>query len=210
VLERTGHLDALVNNAGYGLDGAIEEATLRQAMAQFETNYFGVFRMIKAVLPFMRRQSRAYIINISAGNASFRLPFMGHSTATKCAIEALSEVLRREVKPFGINVSIIEPGFFRTNIMDTVQLGEDSVQSYEPWRTQWIDVYRDGIRNGPDPIPVAKCVLRILSSKSPRLFYGVGLGMGLTNWAHRLLPEDLFSLGAYRGIKGMFATGSRK
>jgi len=210
VLEKAGRIDALVNNAGYGLDGALEEATLRQAMAQFETNYFGAFRMIKAVLPSMRDQPRADIINISAGNASIRLPFMGHYTATKCALEALSEVLRREVRPFGINVSFIEPGFFRSSIMETVQLGDDRVEGYEPWRTRWIDTYRDSVRNGPDPIPVARCVLRILNSSRPRLFYGVGSGVGLTTWAHRLLPEDLFSRVAYRGIRAMFSNGDRK
>ncbi len=209
VFEKAGGLDAIVNNAGYGLDGALEEATLQQAKAQFETNYFGVFRMIKAVLPFMRAQSRGHIINISAGNASLRLPFMGHYTATKCAMEALTEVLRREVKPFGINVSFIEPGFFRTNIADTIQLGEDRIAGYEPWRTQWIDAYRGGIRQGPDPIPVAKCVLQILFSKSPRLFYAVGSGVGLAIWVHRLLPENLFSLGI-GALRGMFATGPRE
>lgn len=191
ILNRTGRLDALINNAGYGLDGALEEATLAQVKDQFDTNYFGALRTIKTVLPVMRVNSEGYIINISAGNASTRLPFMGHYTATKCALEGFSEILRQEVRPFGIHVSVVEPAFFKSNIFETVQLGEDLVGQYEPLRTRWLDALRRGVQNGADPIIIAHCIMRILTSKKPGFMYIIGPEAGLAIWIHRWFPEDL-------------------
>ena len=191
ILNRAGRLDVLINNAGYALDGALEEATLEQVKNQFETNYFGAIRTIKAVLPAMRAQSRGYIINISSGNASVRLPFMGHYTAAKCALEGFSEVLRQEVRPFGIHVSVVEPDFMASNISETIQLGKDLHEQYEPWRTRWIDAYRREVRNGADPMIIARCILRILTSKNPRFMYLSGPRIGSGVWVHRWLPEKL-------------------
>ncbi len=191
LLNRVGHLDVLINNAGYGLDGALEEATLEQVRNQFETNYFGIIRTIKAVLPLMRAQSGGWIINISAGNASTRLPFMGHYTATKCAMEGFSEILRQEVRLFGIKVSVIEPGFFKSNIAETVQLGRDIIEQYEPLRTSWLETLRDGVRNGANPELVGRCILRILSSRRPKFMYIVGPRAGISIWVHRWLPENI-------------------
>jgi NAD(P)-dependent dehydrogenase (short-subunit alcohol dehydrogenase family) len=205
VMEKAGRLDVLVNNAGYGLDGALEEATLDQVKSQFETNYFGMLRLTKAVLPLMRAQSGGRIINISAGNASFRLPFLGHYTATKCAMEGYSDILRQEVKPFCIHVSVIEPGFLKTNIGETVQLGEDRIIDYEPWRTRWLGAYRESLQNAPAPTSVAQCVFQILSSNKPRFLYIVGLKQVLGVWLHRLLPEGLFRL----AMKKFYRIGSR-
>ncbi len=191
ILSVTGHIDVLINNAGYGLDGAIEEATLTQIIDQFETNYFGMIRTIKAVLPTMRLQPQGYIINISAGNASTRLPFMGHYTATKCAMEGFSEILRREVKPFGIHVSVVEPSFVKSNITSTVQFGRDVIVQYEPMRSRWLNAIGSGVRNGSDPDIVARCIVSILANNKPRFMYHSGPGLGLLIWAHRLLPETI-------------------
>ena len=95
-------MDVLVNNAGYVLSGAIEEATLEEAKAQFETNFFGVVRMIKAVMPIMRRQGSGQIINISSGAGLTPLPFAGFYSASKFALEGYTEALRHEVKPFHV------------------------------------------------------------------------------------------------------------
>ncbi len=191
ILGRTGKLDVLINNAGYGLDGALEEATLAQVKDQFETNYFGVIRTIKTILPVMRGKSGGHIINISAGNASVRLPFIGHYTAAKCALEGFSEILRQEVRPFGIHVSVVEPSFFKSNIAETSQMGEDLIGQYEPLRTRWLDAYRRAVRNGADPITVARCIVRILMSKKPGFMYLVGPELGLSIWIHRWFPENL-------------------
>ncbi len=191
ILDRTGRLDVLINNAGYGLDGALEEATLEQVKDQFETNYFGAIRTIKSVLPVMRAQSGGTIINISSGSASTRFPFMGHYTATKCALEGFSEVLRQEVKPFGIHVSVVEPAFFKTNIAEVIHLGKVVIEQYEPLRTRWLEAIRNGVRNGADPVIVARCVMQILASQRPRFLYMSGPEAGLGAWAHRWLPESL-------------------
>jgi len=192
VLAQEGRLDVLINNAGYGLNGALEEATLEQVLAQFETNYFGALRMIKNVLPLMRAQASGNIINITSGSASLRLPFYGHYTAAKCALEGYSEVLRWEVKPFGIHVSVIEPGYFKSNIAETIQLGSDLIPDYEPGRSDWLTSIRKGIRKGPDPKPVAQSVLHILHSRKPRFLYIAGLDLAAGRWARRLLPEGLY------------------
>lgn len=202
ILNRSGRIDVLINNAGYGLDGALEEATLAQAKEQFETNYFGMVRTIKAVLPTMRAQSGGYIINISAGNASTRLPFMGHYTATKCAMEGFSEILRQEVKPFGIHVSVIEPSFIKSNISETVQFGKDIIPVYEPLRTIWLNALGNAVRNGTDPHIIALSILCILANKKPRFMYLSGPLLGSTIWIHRLLPENLSQL-IYRVVLGV-------
>ncbi len=191
ILNHTGHLDVLINNAGYGLDGALEEATLDQVKSQFETNYFGAIRTIKTVLPAMRAQLGGYIINISAGNASIRLPFMGHYTATKCALEGFSEILRQEVRPFGIHVSVVEPSFIKSNIAETIQMGKDTIEEYEPWKTRWIDVLKTGVRDGADPMIIARSIMQIVGSKKPRFMYLSGPGIRLAIWVHRWLPENL-------------------
>lgn len=106
VLQRAGRLDVLVNNAGYVLSAAVEEASPDEALAQFETNFFGAVRMLRAVLPIMRRQGGGQIINISSVAGLVPMPFWGYYSASKAALEALTEALRYEVKPFHIRVSL--------------------------------------------------------------------------------------------------------
>jgi len=134
VVDRTGRLDVLVNNAGYPLGGALEEATPEQVGAVFETNFFGVVRMVKATLPIMRRQRGGQIINISSGMAQARLPFLGFYTATKCAVDGYGESLWHELRHLDIGVSVITPGFFRTNIEQNAIQAEEKIEDYESWR----------------------------------------------------------------------------
>ena len=116
VLDQAGGLDVLINNAGYALTGAVEEASLEEAKEQFETNFFGIARMVKAVLPVMRRRGRGRIINISSLAGLAPMPYQGFYSASKHALEGYSEALRQEVKPFNIHVSLVEPGFIRTGL----------------------------------------------------------------------------------------------
>ena len=121
-LKRAGRLDILVNNAGYGLSGAVEEVAVEEAKAQFETNFFGVVRMVKRVLPIMRRQGSGQIINISSGLGLVALPFIGFYSSSKFALEGYTEALRHEVKPFKIKVSLVEPGFVHTQFRNNIQI----------------------------------------------------------------------------------------
>src|SRR5450432_339064 len=113
-LQRTGRIDVLINNAGYLQSGAIEEVTVDQARAEFETNYFGVVRMVKAVLPTMRAQKDGLIATTSSLAGMVPLPFWGHYNASKFAVEGLMETLRHELKPLGIQVAMVEPGSIKT------------------------------------------------------------------------------------------------
>jgi short-subunit dehydrogenase len=117
-----GRLDILVNNAGYELAGVLEEVSLNEAKAQFETNFFGVARRVKAVLPLMRRQRRGQIITVSSLSGISPIPFMGIYSASKFAVEGYTEALRHELKPFGVHVSLIEPGFLHTPMMSKRQV----------------------------------------------------------------------------------------
>jgi short-subunit dehydrogenase len=122
VSSQVGQLDVLVNNAGYELAGALEELSLDEAKTQFETNFFGVVRMVKAVLPLMRQHKHGQIINISSLSGLTPIPFMGLYSASKFALEGYTEALRLEVKPFNLKVSLIEAGFLKTPMMDKRQV----------------------------------------------------------------------------------------
>jgi NAD(P)-dependent dehydrogenase (short-subunit alcohol dehydrogenase family) len=196
----TGRLDVLVNNAGFELAGALEELSLDEAKAQFETNFFGVARMVKAVLPLMRRQRRGQIINVTSLTGLSATPFMGIYSASKFALEGYSEALRLELKPFNIHVSQIEVGFLRSPMMNHRQVAAGRIGEYEPWRQRAFDAIRAMEEKGPGPELVAETVLRIAASKSPRLRYVVGPQAKLVTRLRRFLPESVFE----RGVRSTF------
>src|SRR5713101_6824654 len=115
VLDQAGRIDALVNNAGYALIGALEETSIEDARDLFETNFFGVLRVTQALLPIMRGQQHGRIVNIGSVVGFLPEPYQGIYSASKHALEGYSESLDHEVRQFGIRVSVIEPGFMRTN-----------------------------------------------------------------------------------------------
>jgi NAD(P)-dependent dehydrogenase (short-subunit alcohol dehydrogenase family) len=116
-VERFGRIDVLANNAGYGLLGAVEEATAEEVERLYATNVFGLLKVTRAVLPYMRRQRSGHILNFSSIGGYFGYPGWGVYGSTKFAVEGLSESLAAELEPFGIKVTIIEPGFFRTDFL---------------------------------------------------------------------------------------------
>src|SRR5258708_23182149 len=115
ILGRTGRIDLLVNNAGFAQAGALEETSLEEARAQFDTNVFGVLSMLKAVLPVMRQQGSGQIITVSSLLGIVAMPYLGLYTSSKFALEGMIEGLSHELRPFHIRVSLVEPTFFRTN-----------------------------------------------------------------------------------------------
>lgn len=198
VVERAGRLDILVNNAGYGLEGVIEEVTVEEAKAQFETNFFGVVRMVNRVLPIMRTQRSGQIINISSGMGLAALPFFGFYSSSKFALEGYTEALRHEVKPFQIRVSLVEPGFIGTKFFDNEQFAGNQIRDYDLWRQRASEAVKKHIENSLDPARVAECILRIIESKSPRLRNIVCKDIARMFLMRRLLPESLFEQGARR------------
>ena len=197
---QAGRLDILVNNAGYELAGALEELSLDEAKAQFETNFFGVLRMVKAVLPLMRRQKQGQIINVSSLAGLSPIPFMGIYSASKFALDGYTEALRLEVKPFNIRVSQIEPGFLRTPMMNNRQVAAGRIAEYDPWRQRAYDAIRGYEEKGPGPELVAETVLKIAGSKTPRLRYVVGQQAKFVTRLRRFVPEGAFE----KGVRGTF------
>lgn len=191
-----GRLDILVNNAGYEQAGALEELSLDEAKAQFETNFFGVVRMVTAVLPLMRRQKGGQIINVSSLSGLAPIPFMGMYSASKFAVDGYTEALRLEVKPLNIRVSQIEPGFLRTPMMNRRQTARNPIADYDPWRQRAYEAIREYEEKGPGPELVANAVLKIARSRTPRLRYIVGRQAVTITRLRRFLPEAAFERGA--------------
>lgn len=179
VLALAGRIDALVNNAGTLTTGAIEEFTIEEAKSQFETNFFGVARMTKEVLPIMRTQKEGQIINISSVGGLLPSPFEGYYIASKHAIEGYTESLRLEVKALGIRVSLVEPGFFKTGLFGAEMPTSAHIEAYDAERKNASLVREvEHRQKALNPALVAEVVLRILNSKSPRIRYAVGREKG--------------------------------
>jgi NAD(P)-dependent dehydrogenase (short-subunit alcohol dehydrogenase family) len=205
VLRQEGRIAVLVNNAGYELAGALEEVTLDEAKAQFETNFFGVVRMVRSVLPVMRRQRRGRIINISSLQGLTSVPFLGIYSASKFAVEGYTEALRHEVRPFNIHVSLVEAGFVKTNIGYNRQVAARHIDEYDPWRQRAQEAIRESEENAPGPELVAKAVLAIAESKAPRLRHQVGRQAKWVSGLRRILPEAAFE----RGVRRTFRLDAR-
>jgi len=196
VSDQVGHLDVLVNNAGYELAGALEELSLDEAKAQFETNFFGIVRMVKAVLPLMRQQERGQIVNISSLAGLSPVPFMGIYSASKFALEGYTEALRLEVKPFNIHVSLVEPGALKTPMMDNRQVAAQQIGEYDPWRQRAFNAIREYEEKGPGSELIAETVLKIIAGNAPRLRYVIGKQAKWVSRLRRFLPEGVFEKGA--------------
>ncbi len=201
VLARAGRIDALVNNAGYTFAGAVEETSLEEARAQFETNFFGALRMTRAVLPHMRRQGDGRIVNISSLAGLVGVPFHATYAASKFALEGWSEGLRQEVRRFGVWVSLIEPGDLKTGATAARERAATRIAAYGPARDRAIEVMARSEQAGPDPAGVARCVARVLSSSRPRLRYRVGNDARWVPRLRLLMPEWLFEAALRRNYE---------
>jgi NAD(P)-dependent dehydrogenase (short-subunit alcohol dehydrogenase family) len=191
VLAQAGRLDALVCSAGFGLFGSVEETSLERARSQFETNFFGTLNPIRAVLPGMRTRlaGRIVIVGSLAGRAP--IPFQAHYSATKAAVDALALALRIEVAPFGIAVSLVEPGDIRTGFNEHMDWGATVESPYGERLRSCGQVTRDALPKAPGPEVVARCVHRALTARRPRVRYTVGPASWLVPLGRRLLPDSL-------------------
>jgi NAD(P)-dependent dehydrogenase (short-subunit alcohol dehydrogenase family) len=190
VCSRSGRIDVLINNAGINLVGAVEETSISQAQALFDTNVFGVLRMIQAVLPGMRRQGAGQIINVSSILGFLPAPFMGVYASTKHAVEGLSESLDHEVRAFGIRVVLIEPPYTRTNLDASAAQAEGRIDAYARQRRRTAEVITHNTNTAPEPKIVAEEVLRAIEGPY-RLRRPIGQAAVLS-WLRRLLPARLF------------------
>jgi NAD(P)-dependent dehydrogenase (short-subunit alcohol dehydrogenase family) len=176
LFEREGRLDVVINNAGCGIAGAIEDTSTEEAKAQLETNFFGVLRVCRAALPIMRAQRSGTIINISSIGGLFGLPFQGLYSASKHAVEGLSESLSMEVRRFGIRVVLVEPGDLHTGFTAARRRTAECQENptYQACFDSALQVIEHDETHGAPPEQVARLVERIIHSRSPRLRYVVG------------------------------------
>ena len=178
VLTRHGRIDVLVNNAGVGLSGAIEDFPEDQARASLETNFWGPVRMVRLVLPTMRTQGSGVIVNISSITGRLpSFPCYGFYAAGKHALGAMSESLAAEVAPFGIRVLCVEPGYYLTSLTDTVDtLGAqlDPSSPYADISHFMLDFTKDALVNGGDPADVADAVVAAVADDASPLHVHVG------------------------------------
>jgi NAD(P)-dependent dehydrogenase (short-subunit alcohol dehydrogenase family) len=201
VFSRAGRLDVLINNAGHELAGALEELSAEEAHAEFETNFFGVVRMVNAVLPFMRQQEHGHIINVSSLSGLSAIPFLGIYSASKFALEGYTEALRHEVKPFNIQVSLTEAGFLRTPMMHHRQIAAHRLTEYDLWRERALNAIRASEERGPGPELVAQTLLEIVSNPTPGLRHLIGHQAKSVARLRRFLPARLYE----NGVRSTFS-----
>jgi short-subunit dehydrogenase len=176
IIKEFGRIDVLVNNAGYGIGGAIEESSIQKVKEQFETNFFGTLRMCKSILPLMRKQKNGYIINISSIGGIIGLPYQGIYSASKFAIEGMTEALRMEVRPFGIKIVLIEPGDLKTSFTSRREKIIDSSEKsvYKKNANLTLNIVEKDEQGGGSPIKVAYLIEKIINKSNPKTRYKVG------------------------------------
>ena len=176
ILSETGRIDVLVNNAGYGLNGAFEDLAMDEIKAQYETNVFGLIRTTQSVLPIMRRQKSGIIVNISSGAGRFGFPGSSAYISTKFAVEGLSESMSYELEPFGIKVVLVEPGVIRTNFVTVVaKKSQDPNSPYSQIMQKTATAFENMMANASSsPDIVAKVVLNAVTNENPNLRYLAG------------------------------------
>ncbi|HZA70336.1 MAG TPA: SDR family oxidoreductase [Nitrososphaeraceae archaeon] len=204
ILSEVGRIDILVNNAGYGLVGALEDLSIEEIKSQYETNLFGLIRVIHAVLPTMRKQRSGRIINISSGAGIFGYPGGSAYVSTKFAVEGLSESIAYELEPFGIKVILIEPGFIRTNFANAMVIAkkaQDSASPYSELMQKTMAGFSELAKNASDAELVAKIILDAAANPSPRLRYLVG--KDVESWATG--KKNMDELEFFNMIRGLTA-----
>lgn len=198
VRSRAGRIDVLVNNAGVLDVGTAEERTVADVRALFETNFFGVVRLTNGVLPEMRERGAGQIVNIGSLAGLIAPPGEAIYAASKFALEGYCEALSYEIAPFGVSVSLIEPGFFKTSLGESVPEVVGNIEAYDRFREAIRSSIAQRINTGGDPQMVAQLVSRVVQSKRPKLRYRVGSDAIWLPRMRRLMPERLFMWGLRR------------
>jgi short-subunit dehydrogenase len=194
IIKKEGKLDVLINNAGKGITGPVEETPIKEIKKAFDTNFFGVINVCNGVLPEMRKQKKGLIINISSIAGYMGLPYRGMYSASKSALSIYSEVLSLEVKQFGVTVVDVAPGDFATNIAAGryhTPLFENS--SYKKHYSKVLKQIDNEVDKGLKPEIMAKAIHKIIMKKKPRVRYRIGTF--LQRYAihiKRLMPDRLY------------------
>lgn len=194
LIAKEGRIDILVNNAGFGSYGAVEEVPIADARYQLEVNVFGAARLIQLVLPYMRRQKEGRIINISSIGGKVAMPLGGWYHASKFALEAISDALRNEVKQFGIDVVVIEPGGIQSEWAD-IAVGHGLKNSangpYKMMTEKFAGLQANFGHRASDPLVIARVVLKAIRARRPRTRYVAGFMATPILTMRKLLPDRL-------------------
>lgn len=178
ISNRHRRIDVLVNNAGYDMHGAVEDLSIDEIKTQFETNFFGAVRLMKAVLPLMRKQRSGIIVNVSSIGGRIGVPLNSAYTSSKFALEGFSESMKYELEGFGIRVILIEPGAVKTNFLENIKWAQEAVKSDSPY-AELSKKVSEGVRESfkqasSSPLQVAEAILNAIKSENPNTRYLVG------------------------------------
>ena len=178
ISNRHRRIDVLVNNAGYDMHGAVEDLSIDEIKTQFETNFFGAVRLMKAVLPLMRKQRSGIIVNVSSIGGRIGVPLNSAYTSSKFALEGFSESMKYELEGFGIRVILIEPGAVKTNFLENIKWAQEAVKLDSPY-AELSKKVSEGVRESfkqasSSPVQVAEAILNAIKSKNPNTRYLVG------------------------------------
>jgi NAD(P)-dependent dehydrogenase (short-subunit alcohol dehydrogenase family) len=201
ILEQTGRIDLLVNNAGGSIVGAIEETETAQAQALFDVNFFGAVRVTQAVLPAMRRQKSGRVLFISSVVGFLPAPYMGFYAASKHAVEGYAESLDHEVRSLGVRALLVEPGFIKTRIDQSAERARRKIDDYRVTRERVGAGINASVEHGDDPELVAKVVQQAATAPRPRLRYPVGRGARTLAKLRSFLPSAIFDRSLRREFK---------
>jgi short-subunit dehydrogenase len=194
IIKEAGSIDILVNNAGFGLEGAIEDITIHDARYQFEVNVFGAMRLAQLVLPKMRENGYGKIINISSVGGKVAFPLGGWYHASKFALEALSDSMRNEVKAFGIDVVVVEPGATESewgNVATDILLKVSGHTAYQDLTAKTHQLFTRLSKDVADPIVIAKLVKKGIEAKSPKARYTPSqMASSVLLFLKRILPDE--------------------
>ena len=194
VISKEGKIDVLINNAGAGVTGPIEEIPDIEIKRNFETNFFGPINVIKAVLPYMREQNSGLIINVTSIAGYMGLPYRGVYSASKGALELITEAFRMEIKGFNINMTNVAPGDFATNI--AAGRYHAPVNNSSPYKKSYgntLKLMDEHVHSGQDPLLMAKAIFKVINSKSPKVHYKVGEFMQKFSIVlKRVLPDKVY------------------
>ncbi|OAM52466.1 short-chain dehydrogenase/reductase [Methylovorus sp. MM2] len=202
IIQIEGQIDLVVNNAGFGIaPGGAEESSIEQTKMLFDTNFFGIIRMTRAVVPYMRNQGAGRIINIGSILGLIPAPYMATYAATKHAIEGYSESLDHELRTRGIRVTVVEPGYTNTQFEANTQEVDSKLDEYTIARKALAKLIKIAVAGGDDPKVVASVVLKAANAKHPKLRYAVGKLASRLSFLRRFAPAALIDIGIRKELK---------
>lgn len=214
ILRQNGSIDVLVNNAGIERHGSVEELSMADFKDVMETNYFGVLRCTKALLPLMRKNRNGCIINVTSIAGKIANTPLGAYTASKFALEAVSESLAQEVKPHNIRVAIVEPGIINTAMANNIGTSEDSIY---PQSKRFAGLFAASLKTPTQPSMVAEKILEIAEGNSWQLRYPVGPdAVPFLQWRASMTDEEYVDWNAandedwYKAVENTFGLNARQ